>query len=276
MPGLALLFGAIVGFSLGLTGGGGSIFAVPLLVFGLAVAPNDAVGISLIAVGLVALAGVLRRLRGHEVEFRAGMLMAVGGVVGAPFGSWFSRQLPGYVLLVAFAALMIVIAVLMWRSSRRPALAKEVPEAGGEPEAASGVACRFEPAGKLKVTSRCAIGLTGVGLLTGVLSGLFGVGGGFLIVPALMFATGMTIHRAVATSLLVIFLVSVSGSAAYIVGAHELPLRLLMFFLLGGFAGLELGGRAAKRISGPLLQRGFAAAILIVGVYVITRTLVRA
>lgn len=272
---VALLFGAVVGFSLGLTGGGGSVFAVPLLVFGLAIAPRDAVGISLITVGLVALVGALRRMRAG-VEFRAGLLMSFGGMVLAPLGSWVAGRIPEYMLLSAFSILMIVIAVLMWRSSLRPAMAKEVPAASEALEPASGVACRFEPGGRLHVTSRCALGLTGVGLATGFLSGLFGVGGGFIIVPALMFATGMDIHRAVSTSLFVIFLISISGSTAYLLGRPDVPYVVLLLFLAGGVAGLEAGGWAGKRLSGPRLQRGFAAGILAVGLFVVTQSLINA
>ncbi len=123
------------------------------------------------------------------------------------------------------------------------------------------------------MTAPCALGLTAAGLGTGFLSGLFGVGGGFLIVPALMFATGMDIRRAVATSLLVIFLISLSGSTAYVIGASGVPFRVLGLFLVGGLAGLEIGGWAGKRMSGPRLQRGFATGILAVGLFVITQTL---
>lgn len=111
MIGLSLLFGTIVGLSLGLTGGGGAIFAVPLLVYGLAVAPQDAVGISLAAVGATALIGALQRLRAHEVDLATGVLFALAGMVGAPLGAWLNPRLPGALLLMLFALLMLVVAV---------------------------------------------------------------------------------------------------------------------------------------------------------------------
>lgn len=276
MLGLALLFGAVVGLSLGLTGGGGSLFAVPLLVFGLAMAPRDAVGVSLIAVGVVALIGVLRRLRSGLLVPRGAGLMAAGGIVTAPLGSWMARQLPESVLMSSFALLMIFIALLMWRTAGRDGVGKEVPAPPDGDELPHGVACRFDPAGRLRVTSRCALGLVGAGALTGVLSGLFGVGGGFLVVPSLVFATGMGIHRAVVTSLLVIVLVSLSGSVSYVVVHPDLPWAITGLFVAGGIAGLEVGGRAAKRVSGPGLQRGFAVAIVAVSVFVIVKTLIHA
>jgi hypothetical protein len=276
MPGLALIFGGIVGLSLGLTGGGGSLFAVPLLVFGLAMAPRDAVGVSLLSVGGIALVGSLRRIRSGLIVPRAAAFVAAGGVVCAPAGSWLAARLPGPGLMGAFAVLMMLIAVLMWRTAGRPGVGKEVPSSLDGEETPSGLACRFDPAGRLKITSRCAWGLIGAGAMTGVLSGLFGVGGGFLVVPALVFATGMSIHRAVATSLLVIFLVSLSGSAAYLFGHPNVPISVLAMFVAGGLVGLEIGGRSARRVSGPVLQRGFALAIVLVGIFMIAKTLVRA
>ena len=109
-----LLFGAVVGFSLGLTGGGGSIFAVPLLVYGLSVAPHDAVGVSLAAVGMTALVGAIERLRARQVEVRTGILFAVAGMLGAPVGSWLSGRIPENMLLLLFAVLMLFIAGRMW------------------------------------------------------------------------------------------------------------------------------------------------------------------
>jgi uncharacterized membrane protein YfcA len=276
MSALAAVFGSVVGLALGLTGGGGSLFAVPLLVFGLSMAPRDAIGASLLSVGAIALLGTVRRIRGGFIVPRAGALMATGGVLCAPFGSWLAQRVPDSALLGGFSLLMVAIAVLMWRNSGRPGNGKEVPAMPREEETPRGIACRFDPRGRLKLTSRCAAGLTVAGALTGLLSGLFGVGGGFLVVPALIFATGMSIHRAVATSLLVIFVVSLSGSIAYLVNRPDVPFGVFAFFVGGGLAGLEVGGRLARRMSGAAMQRGFAVAIVFVGVFVIVKTFFRA
>src|SRR6056297_3124541 len=120
MSGLAILFGGIVGFALGLTGGGGGIFAVPLLVYGLSVAPREAVGISLAAVGGTALFGAVPRLFRGQVELRTGLLFAVAGMIGAPIGSYLSTLLPENVLLVLFAILMLIVAQRMWSKARHP------------------------------------------------------------------------------------------------------------------------------------------------------------
>lgn len=113
-----------------------------------------------------------------------------------------------------------------------------------------------------------------VGLLTGVLSGLFGVGGGFVIVPALVLVSGMAIHRAVATSLLVITLVSASGVMSYVAAGRPLALTLAGLFVLGGVAGMMLGTRLGHRLSGPSLQKGFAVALVLVAAFIITKSVI--
>jgi uncharacterized membrane protein YfcA len=272
---LALLFGAIVGLSLGLTGGGGSIFAVPLLVYGLAVRPREAIGISLAAVGATALIGCLRRLGRGEVEVRTGLLFALAGMLGAPAGSWLGGRVPEAMLLALFAGLMTVVAVRMWtQAARRPEEARAVRAALDPiPAGERGPACRRDPGGRLHLTSRCFAVLAVAGLAAGVLAGLFGVGGGFVIVPALVLVTGMGIHRAVATSLLVIALVSASGVASYLAAGRPLPLDLSGLFVLGGVGGMELGTLLGRRLGGPGLQKLFASAMVAVAAFIVARTL---
>ena len=133
MFGLAILFGCVVGFALGLTGGGGGIFAVPLLVYGLAVAPREAVGISLASVGGTALFGAVPRMVRGEVELRTGLLFAVAGMLGAPIGSYLSTLVPENVLLVMFAVLMFVVAQRMWSKACNPVLPSGVCATESEP-----------------------------------------------------------------------------------------------------------------------------------------------
>jgi uncharacterized membrane protein YfcA len=263
MIALSLLFGSIVGLSLGLTGGGGAIFAVPLLVYGLAVAPQNAVGISLAAVGTTALIGALQRLQAHEVDLKTGLLFALAGILGAPLGAWLNARLPGALLLVLFALLMLVVAVRMWR---RASLAAEQTTPLSR-------ACAREEHGQLILTSHCVWMLITVGLLTGILSGLFGVGGGFIIVPALVLVSGMAMHRAVATSLVVITLVSASGVLSYLIAGRPLEWMLTGLFVVGGIIGMTLGTQWSRRLSGPVLQQGFAVALVVVAAFVITRNL---
>ena len=122
------------------------------------------------------------------------------------------------------------------------------------------------------MSGRCRLMLLGLGLLTGALAGLFGVGGGFVIVPALVLFSGMDIRRAVATSLLVVALVSTSGVASYVLAGRSIDLTIGAAFVAGGVAGMFLGTVWGRRIAGPTLQRVFAAAMVLVGVFVVSRS----
>jgi uncharacterized membrane protein YfcA len=267
MPTLSLIFGAVVGLSLGLTGGGGAIFAVPLLVYGLSIDPRQAVGISLAAVGATSLVGFLGRWKASEVEVGTGLMFAVAGMIGAPFGSGLSAQIPESLLLTLFALLMLVVAVRMWRTA-----GSSNAEVSCTADDDDGPTCRRDAAGNLRLTSPCAVLLAVVGVLTGVLSGLFGVGGGFVIVPALVLYSGMAIHRAVGTSLLVITLVSASGVASHLWAGREIPIETTSYFVVGGVLGMFAGIWTSRYISGPTLQKVFAVAIVAVAMFVILRT----
>jgi uncharacterized membrane protein YfcA len=266
---LSLVFGSLVGFSLGLTGGGGAIFAVPLLVYGVGLPAREAVGVSLVTVGATSAAGFLQRWRLGLVEFPTGLLFAVAGMIGAPLGAALAERIPNPVLLGLFSILMVVVAVRIWRKAGDATASLPVIQPIDEP----GPTCRRDPEGVLRLTSRCAMLLAAVGLATGVLSGLFGVGGGFIIVPALVLFSGMGIQRAVGTSLLVITLVSISGTASFWAAGQNLPLQTVLLFTAGGVAGLLLGAALARRLAGAVLQRVFAAAILAVAGFVLVHTL---
>lgn len=264
---LTLLLGTIVGFSLGLTGGGGAIFAVPLLVYGLGVPAREAVGVSLLTVGSTSLIGFVQRARSGMVEFPTGLLFALAGMIGAPVGAIVADRMPEAVLLGLFAVLMLVIAVRMWRkaddaAARLPVIMDDD----------AGPTCRRDPAGKLRLTSRCALLLGLVGLGAGLLSGMFGVGGGFIIVPALVVFSGMGMQRAIGTSLLVITLISAAGTASHLIAGKDLSMSTAGEFTAGSIAGLLAGSWLAQRLAGPTLQKVFATAIVLVALYVVFRT----
>jgi uncharacterized membrane protein YfcA len=268
MSPLSLVFGAVVGLSLGLTGGGGAIFAVPLLVYGLGVPTREAIGISLAAVGTTSLVGFLHRWKLGQVEIRTGLLFAGAGMLGAPLGTWIAGWLPEPLLLVLFAGLMVIVALRLWQQASRRVVTNV---SNLDCEDTDRPTCRRDATGALILTSRCAVLLLVVGILTGVLSGLFGVGGGFVIVPALVLFSGMSIHRAVGTSLMVIALVSASGVASQWWSGRAIPPSVTLLFVAGGIAGLFLGQQIGRRLSGPVLQKVFAVAILVVAVFVIVR-----
>jgi uncharacterized membrane protein YfcA len=262
-----LILGSVVGFSLGLTGGGGAIFAVPLLIYGLGVAPRDATGISMITVGATALAGFVQRARRSQVEFPTGFLFAAAGMIGAPIGSWLSRRIPDSVLLGTFSLLMLVISIRMWIRA-----GSHINEHSLHVTDEDGPTCSRDPEGKLRITSDCALLLAVVGMAAGLLTGVFGVGGGFIIVPALVIFSGMGMQRAIGTSLMVISLVSISGVMSHLMAGGHLEMTTAVIFSLGSVAGLFGGSRVSRRFSGPLLQKVFAAAIVAVALYVVVRS----
>ncbi len=270
MTPLSLIFGAVVGLSLGLTGGGGAIFAVPLLVYGLGLPTREAVGVSLAAVGATSLVGFLHRWRLGQVELRTGLLFAVAGMIGAPIGSWIAGLLPEALLLSLFAVLMVVVAVRLWQQASRPEI--DVV-ACPTTDLRDGPTCQRDTKGRLILSSRCGMLLLIVGVLTGILSGMFGVGGGFVIVPTLVLFSGMAIHRAVGTSLMVIAMVSVSGVASHLWTGRAISPEITGLFVLGGIGGLFVGQGFGRRLSGPVLQKAFAVTILAVAAFVIARNL---
>ncbi len=241
---------------------------MPLLIYWLGIDPKTAVSISLVTVVVTALVGAVERWWYGQLELPTGLLFATAGMVAAPPGSWLGTLIPAPVLLAAFAVLMLVIAARMWLKARDNVerLSPASLDAG------SGPACRRDPEGKLRMTSRCATVLTSVGLAVGILSGLFGVGGGFLIVPALVTFASMGVPRAVGTSLMVMTLVGMAAVASQLVVGRTIPPDVTMGFVAGSIPGLFAGSFIGRRLTGPLLARIFAVAIVCVAVFVIAKT----
>ena len=269
----SLFFGLLTGFALGLTGGGGSVFAVPLVVYGLGMPLHEAVVISLAAVGATALGGGLARLRDGQAELRTAVIFGLSGIIGAPLGAWLHPRFPEAVLLAGFALLMLAVAMRMWRQASRQPEETRLIRAGGASgnDAAAGPACRYDAGGRLQFTSRCALRLTLAGTLTGLLSGLFGVGGGFLIVPALVMIASLPMRRAVATSLWVIAMISAIGFVSHLLAGQRLNLAITLGFVLGGLAGMALGIAVGRRIAGPTLQKLFSVMIAAVAAFTLVR-----
>jgi uncharacterized membrane protein YfcA len=261
--------GGIVGLSLGLTGGGGAIFAVPLLVYWIGVDPRTAVSISLVTVAATAFVGAIERWRYGQVELRTGLLFAAAGMLTAPMGSWLGDQISPRAMLAAFAILMLVISLRMWRkaSDRTERAAASVFAAGVGPT------CSRDADGRLRMTTRCFMLLTIVGLVVGLLSGLFGVGGGFLIVPALVAFATMGVFHAVGTSLFVITLIGLSALASQLAAGRTIPLDITGGFVAGSVPALFAGSWIGRWLGGPTLARVFAGAIVLVAVFMISKTL---
>jgi hypothetical protein len=248
---LGLASGALVGFSLGLVGGGGSILAVPLMVYVVGVPePHVAIGTSAIAVAANAAVNLSNHARGGTVIWSCALTFAAAGVVGAFGGSILGKMMDGQRLLALFALLMLVIAVLMLKTRSRIGLSDV----------------------RMNMTNMPAI--AGLGLATGTLSGFFGIGGGFLIVPALMLATGMPIMNAVSSSLVAVTAFGLTTAASY-AWSGLISWGLASLFVAGGIAGGLLGTRLAQHLSARrgALNMVFAAVIIAVALYMLARNL---
>jgi uncharacterized protein len=248
---LGLASGSLVGFSLGLVGGGGSILAVPLMVYVVGVPDaHVAIGTSAIAVAANAAVNLSNHARGGTVRWSCALVFAAAGMVGAFAGSILGKMLDGQRLLALFALLMLVIAVLMLKTRSRIGL----------------------PDVKMSWDNMPAI--VGLGLVTGTLSGFFGIGGGFLIVPALMLATGMSIMNAVSSSLVAVTAFGLTTAASYAYSGL-ISWRLAGLFVAGGIAGGLIGTRSARRLAARrgALNMVFAAVIIAVALYMLVRNL---
>ena len=248
---LGLASGSLVGFTLGLVGGGGSILAVPLLVYLVGVSnPHVAIGTSAVAVAVNALTNLGSHARGGTVKWRCALAFAVSGVIGAFGGSTLGKMMDGQKLLALFAVLMMIVGALMLRKR------------SGEGNAS------------VKLGRDNFPKLVGIGLATGALSGFFGIGGGFLIVPGLIMATGMPILNAVGSSLLAVSDFGLTTASNYALsGLIDWPLAAL--FIGGGVFGGLLGTRSAKLLAGRkgALNTVFAGLIFVVAIYMLVRSL---
>jgi uncharacterized membrane protein YfcA len=263
---LAPWLGAGVGVVLALTGAGGAILAVPLLVFGLHMGMAQAGPVGLLAVTLAALTGAALGWRAGVLRYRAAALMAGAGVLASPLGLWLSRQLPERPLMLLFAGVLAVSALRMLHQS--------AAELGGRPATRTQVPpCRLDAVtGRLHWSGACAAGLLGMGAAAGLLSGLLGVGGGFVLVPALLVLSDLPMKAVVATSMGVIALVS--GAGVLVAGATGLMNWIVgLPFAAGALGGLLAGRAVAKRLAGPRLQQGFAVLSLSVALALAIRAL---
>lgn len=243
------LSGGIVGFTLGLVGGGGSILAVPLMVYLVGVAsPHVAIGTSALAVAANAVSGLAQHARAGTVKWRCGFLYAGSGVVGALAGSTIGKAIDGQKLLFLFALLMLGVGVLMLRGRNNPGI--------------EGAACNRHNAPKV----------LGYGLGTGGFSGFFGIGGGFLIVPGLIASTKMPILNAVGTSLVAVTAFGLTTALSYAMSGL-VDWALAAIFIVGGLVGGVAGARAARKLSSRgTLTMIFAGLIFAVAAYMLFRS----
>lgn len=252
---IILLFGAVLGLSVGLVGTG-SVLAVPLLVYGVGLGVHSAVCVSMLTMTLLGFLGSIQKLRTGAIDLQAATVIAIFGAVFAPLGAWLSKQLSPVLLLILFALVVLAISIRMLL--KRDPNEKELND-------------RRDVAG-LRGAAVFRSGAAGAAI--GLLGGLLGISGGFIAVPVLVTYQRLEMHRAVATSWMIIALVSASATIGHFVAGQRVPLRDVLSFLIGGVIGFEIAVRVARHLSGAGLRRLFAGAILVVSVVMLARLLV--
>lgn len=243
MNALALLGAVAIGLSLGLTGAGGSILTLPILVYLAKIPPKDAVGLSLLIVGISAFVGAWQRARSGELHYKAAGLFVLSGAVGAALGSHFTHLISPEALLLTFATLMIFIGVKMLIPT------KSTYQALPNCHAASCLTAGF---------------------FVGILTGFLGVGGGFLLMPALMKFAKLPLKIASGTSLAIIACNSAAGFLSHLHNT-AIPLRIAMEFSLIAAIGVWAGGIISSRLPEKLLKRAFAILILCTAAFLLSQ-----
>lgn len=255
MAAAALLAGALIGLVLGLVGGGGSILAVPLLVYLVGVrSPHAAIGTAAVAVALNALVGLAGHARAGNVKWPCAVVFALAGIIGAAFGAEAGKAMDGQRLLALFGGLMIIVGAIMLRGRKGE----------GDPTV------RLTPTTAAHLLPR----LMPIGFAVGLLAGFFGIGGGFLIVPGLMLATAMPLRTAIGTSLVAVAALGATTAASYALSGLVdwlLVAELIAGGVIGSLGGIALGRSLAGHRRA--MELGFAAVVICVGLYVTARGL---
>jgi uncharacterized membrane protein YfcA len=250
---LTLLLGAVIGVLLGLLGGGGSILAVPVLVYALGLDVAQAIPVSLIVIGVASAVGAVPKVRANQVQWRLAGIFAAAGSPATFLGTAVGAHLPQHVIMVGFAVVMIAAGIRMLRDS-------------GD----TGTACKVGNEGIN--WRRCAPRSIPAGLVVGFLTGLFGVGGGFLIIPALVLMLGLEMPIAVGTSLLIITANSAAAVFSHLHGAH-IDWGITTAFVGTAIIGTLVAGRLGSNIDTNRLQHWFAYLVFAVAAYVLLDTL---
>lgn len=244
---IALIGAVLIGVSLGLTGAGGSIITLPVLVYLAGVSPEEAVGLSLFVVGAAALVGAFPRYRAREIHLKAGLMFALSGMVGAIGGAQLTPLVSGRVMMIIFAVIMLAVALNMLL--------------GTKIEQSVNAECR---------SAHCLLAGLGVGVLTGFI----GVGGGFLLMPALVKFAKLPLRVATGTSLAVI---SFNSAVGFISHFGEDPPRWNLTLVFAGIAavGVIVGSGFAKRLPAAALRHAFAIMVIASGTFVLWRNWAR-
>jgi uncharacterized membrane protein YfcA len=257
---LASPLGFLIGLSLGALGGGGSILAVPALVYAAGQAPKQATTTSLVLVAMTALIGIVPHWRAGRVRVGPGVLFGLAGIGGSLLGSHWNRGVDQDVLLLAFSGLMLVAGWAMWRRGREASA--PTPRPVGAAVAVTPLHLDVETVAKVIVA----------GSVVGLLTGFFGVGGGFVIVPALVLALRFSMPEAVGTSLLVITINAVIALYSRL-DAGSIDWGTVIPFTIASLGGVVAGGRLAGKVDSRRLQRWFIWLLVAVAIYTATRSI---
>jgi uncharacterized protein len=269
---LASPLGFLIGLALGALGGGGSIVAVPALVYVAGQEPSAATTTSLVVVGAAAVVGMVGHAHAGRVRFVAGAIVGLAGIGGSLAGSALNQSIDGDLLLLGFGLLVLVAA---WRmvtgcpSCTRVGEERAVAADADPPKNAQGGVALLAPP---RVDAAVAVRVALVGTAVGFLTGLFGVGGGFVIVPALTLVLGFTMPQAIGTSLLVIAINAATALAARL-GTTGIEWSVALPFTVAALAGVLTGSRVASRVDAIALVRWFAASLVALSLYITTTAL---
>jgi uncharacterized membrane protein YfcA len=256
--------GILVGVLMGLTGAGGGILSVPLLVFFLGLPIAEAAPIALCAVALASGIGAILGLKNKILRYKAAAFMAIFGLALSPIGLWLAPKIPNTPLQILFSLILLYVAIRLFHQARNEI--KGIPEEHRKPPP-----CLMNPAiGKLQWTLPCARSLMVAGSLAGFLSGLLGVGGGFIIVPALKRYTDLPVKSIVATSLGVLAIIT-GGGAIFSAAAGNLNILIAAPFAIAVLGGLLLGLLLGKKLSGPHTQLIFSIFTLVIAISLLTK-----
>lgn len=258
-----LLLGLAIGVVMGLTGAGGGILAIPALVLGMGMDMMAVKPVALLAATAGAALGAADGLRRGLVRYKAALFMVLLGAITSPLGQWVAHQMAPGLLALLFSAVLLYVAVRGWRQS----LQQQAPQA-----ALRTPPCLLNPAtGKFRWTPRCFFTLGGIGAVTGLMTGMLGIGGGFFIVPMLQHFTNLTYQSVVLTSLAVIALVS--GSTVLQMLVHGTPIHPAGWWFVGATAlGMLASRMVAHRVPRHWLQRAFSVLVLLAMVLLLLKT----
>lgn len=264
--------GLVIGLVLGLTGAGGSVIAVPLLLIATPLTAGEAMGMALGTVAVTAFYATVTQNTGkhlNQVLWAPAIILATAGGLTAPLGKWAATLVPENLLILGFTLIAVIIGARMWLQANttpeETTHVRALPD-NDTTQAPATMSCRLSPTGQFQLKFRCVSGLAVGGLGIGLASGLFGVGGGFLIIPLLLFLSQIPMRTAVATSLAIITVVSSSGFVSYIFIAFQSNLIFdwLTFTKLtaASLFAMYFSQKISRYIAGPQLQKIFAGSLI--------------